>query len=111
MRGVLVPAVHDLLARQLRRPRGRAAARPHVTPAAAPMVPLPECDRAPAPGVGGIHYMQRAASKYLQHPGHADQNQNRYWLGSTAHHNAYMLIRGPNNIGMYSLNACRLRRK
>ena len=48
MRGVLMPAVHDLLARQLRRPRGRPAARPHVTPAAAPVVPLPECDCAPA---------------------------------------------------------------
>lgn len=53
MRGVLVPAVHDLLARQLRRPHGRAAARAHVTPAAAPMVPPPERDRAPAQVWGG----------------------------------------------------------
>ena len=53
MRGVLVPAVHDLLARQLRRPRGRAAARPHVTPAAAPVVPLPERNSAPAQVFGG----------------------------------------------------------
>lgn len=57
VRGVLMPAVHDLLARQLRRPRRRAAARPHVTPAAAAMVPLPERNRAPAPAAGDALHM------------------------------------------------------
>ena len=48
MRGVLVEAVHDLLARELRRAGGCPPGRAHVPPAAAPMVPLPERYGAPA---------------------------------------------------------------
>jgi hypothetical protein len=48
VRGVLAQAVHDLRTRQLRRPRWRAAARAHPAAAAAPVVPPPERDRAPA---------------------------------------------------------------
>ena len=48
MRGVLVEAVHDLLARELRRASGCPPGRAHVPPAAAPVVPLPERYGAPA---------------------------------------------------------------
>jgi len=55
--GVLAQAVHDLRTRQLRRPRGRAAARAHPAAAAAPMVPPPKSNCAPArraPGCLGL---------------------------------------------------------
>ena len=84
MRGVLAPAVHDLLARQLGRPRGRAAACPNVTPAAAPVVPLSERNCAPAPDASDFLDMVRDAhiSGFLGLPGDqkhtAFHDQERY---------------------------------